>query len=350
MQLVMAEDATPEQVEGVTVTLRQMRLEPALVPGGRSTRISLGGSHGGVESLRLERLPGVARVVDVSHPFKQASWEFRNEPTVVELPNATRIGGREIVVIAGPCPLEPEARMAEVVHGVRAAGATVLHGGVFGPQGLPHLCTGRGERALKVLARARDETGMAMVAEALDVEAARLLADYVDILQVGPGNMQNFSLLRQAARLGKPVLLVRGPATTITELLLAAEYVLVEGNGNAILCEAGVLSPSSDGRRLLDLTAVPVIKSLSHLPVIVAPGCPNRLATAAMARAAIAAGADGLIVEVRCTPGQPPSADGTEALDAAGLTGVMQQVRHLAMAVGRRLTPSLVEERACDSA
>ena len=346
MQLVMAEDATSEQVEEVTVTLRRIGLEPALVRGGRSTRISLAGSHGGVGSLRLELLAGVVRIIEASQPFTKASWEFCDQPTVVELANATRIGGREVVVMAGACPLEPEERMVEVAHAARAAGATLLYGGVFGPGGEPHSGPRCTERALRLLARAREETGMAIVAEALDAESAGILAEYVDILQLGPDNMQNFPLLRGAARLGKPVLLVRGPVATITELLQAAEYVLAEGNGDAILCEAGVLHPSSEGRRVLDLAAVPVIKALSHLPVVVWPGCSDPAATTAMACAAIAAGADGVTVEIRSTPGEPHAADRTGALDPAGFTGAVRQLRQLAAAVGRGLAAPLAREPA----
>jgi 3-deoxy-7-phosphoheptulonate synthase len=345
MQLVMAEDATSEQVEEVTVTLRRIGLEPALVHGGRATRISLPGSPGGVGTLRLELLAGVARIIEGSQPFTKASWEFCDQPTVVELPNATRIGGRELVVAAGACLLEPDDRLVEAAHAAREAGATLLHGGAFGPRGVTHSDTRCAERALKVLARARAETGMAIVAEALDGEAACVLAECVDVLQVGPDNMQNFPLLRRVARLGRPVSLVRGPVATISELLQAAEYVLAEGNADAILCEAGVLHPASEGRRVLDLAAVPVIKSLSHLPVLVWPGLgPPRHGRDVVRRDRRRSGRTDRRAPFRVRP--PAPEDGTGPLDPAEFTDAMRQVRQLADALGRSLAPPPAMERA----
>jgi len=285
-----------------------------------------------------ERVGEVERVVDASFPFRKVSWQSRAEPTVVELANGTRIGGREVVVAAGPCSPKGDERIIAIAHGLRAAGATVLHAGVFRPHGGPYSGAGRGEGALEVLRRVREETGMAVMAEALDLESARLLAACVDVLRIGPGNMQNFPLLRHAARLGKPMVLVRGHAATIAELLMAAEYVLAEGNGDAILCEAGVMGLTSDGHRVLDLTAVPVVQSLSHLPVMAAPGCLGDASVAAMSRAATAAGADGLIVEIQSPPAGDDHPDGFARL--------MEQVGSVARAMGRGLAPPLARERA----
>ena len=263
---------------------------------------------------------GITRVVDPSPPYRKASWASRGEPTIVELFDGTRIGGRDVVVMAGLPARGPEARVVEAAHRLRAAGAAVLHGGTLHPPRSPYVRARRGEDALQALERAREETGMAIVAEAGDIDSALLLAHRVDVLQVGAENMQNYPFLSRVARLGKPVMLVRGQRALLTELLLAAEYVLAEGNAGVILCEAGVLGIAPEGRPLLDLTAIPVLKSLSHLPVLVAPG-----ATARMACAAIAAGADGVVLE-------PTPEDGDGELAAT-----MEQARRVAAAMARRL-------------
>jgi 3-deoxy-7-phosphoheptulonate synthase len=295
MRIAVAEDVTREPVE---------------VAGGETA----GGET--AAAPRRTIVPGVARVAG-PQPYRSASWASRSEPTVVRLPTGTRIGGREVVVIAGLSAAGPEARVVEAAHRLRAAGAAVLHGGTLRPPRSPYARAGRAGDALRALARAREETGMAIAAEAADLKSALLLADHVDVLQVGAGNMQDYPLLSGVARLGKPVLLVRGRAATLTELLLAAEYVLAAGNGDVILCEAGVLGLSPDGRDLLDLAAVPVLQSLTHLPVVVAPG-----ADAAMACAAIAAGADGLVLE-------PGAGD--------GIAPAIERARRVAAAMGRRL-------------
>lgn len=263
---------------------------------------------------------GVTRVVDASKPYRKASWASRGEPTVVELSNGTRIGGHDVVVMAGLPEFGPEAQVVQAAHRLRAAGAAVLHGGTLRPPRSPYVRARRGEDALRALVRARDETGMAIAAEAADIESALLLAHRVDILQVGAENMQNYPFLSRVARLGKPVLLVRGQTAILTELLLAAEYVLAAGNADVILCEAGVLGLLPEGRPLLDLTAIPVLKSLSHLPVMVAPG-----AGAMMACAAIAAGADGVVLE-----------SAGEGLDDE-FAGLMEHARRVAVAMDRRL-------------
>ena len=270
---------------------------------------------------RRVRVPaGVTRVVDASKPYHLASWASRGEPTVVELSNGTQVGGRDVVVMAGLPAYGPEAQVVEDAHRLRAAGAAVLHGGTLRPPRSPYVRARRGEDALHALDRAREETGMAIAAEAADMESALLLAHRVDILQIGAENMQNYPFLSRVARLGKPVLLVRGQTALLTQLLLAAEYVLAEGNPDVILCEAGVLGIPPEGRPLLDLTAVPVLKSLSHLPVVVAPGV-----EAGMACAAIAAGADGVVLE--------PADDGPD--DA--LVEQMKHARRVALAMDRRL-------------
>jgi 3-deoxy-7-phosphoheptulonate synthase len=263
---------------------------------------------------------GITRVVDASKPYRKASWASRGEPTVVELSNGTRIGGRDVVIMAGLPVSGPEAQVVEAAHRLRAAGAAVLHGGTLRPPRSPYVRARRGEDALHSLDRARAETGMAIAAEAADIESALLLAHRVDILQVGAENMQNYPFLSRVARLGKPVLLLRGQTAGLTELLLAAEYVLAEGNADVILCEAGVLGIPPEGRPLLDLTAIPVLKSLSHLPVMAAPG-----ATPSMACAAIAAGADGVVLE-------PAGGDAEHEFAER-----MERARRVTAAMGRRL-------------
>src|SRR5690606_38555987 len=228
--------------------------------------------------------------IHVSQPYKQVSREWRDEATVIELANGTRIGSDEVVVMAGPCSVKSEAQILGIAHRLRDSGATILRGGAFKPRTSPYSFQGMGEEGLRLLARAREETGMAIVTEAMDSESLDLVAQYADIVQIGARNMQNFSLLRRAGRAGKPVLLKRGMAATIKDLLLSAEYLLAEGNGQVILCERGVRGFDTHTRNLLDLTAIPVVKSLSHLPIIADPshGTGIRSKVIPMARAAVA--------------------------------------------------------------
>jgi len=295
-----------------------------------------------VDSSRLEGLEGVLEVIPVSQPYKQVSREWREADTVVELANGTRIGGEEVVVMAGPCAVESEAQIMDIAHQLRALGATVLRGGAFKPRTSPYSFQGLGVKGLELLAKAREATGMMIVTEALDPEGASAVAEYADIIQIGTRNMQNYALLRRAGRLGKPVLLKRGMSATIDELLLAAEYVLAEGNDEVVLCERGVRSFDTHTRNLLDLTAIPVVKGLSHLPIIADPshGTGIRAKVTPMARAAIAAGADGIIVEVHPDPPRALS-DGAQSLYPAQFAELMVQIRTIAEAIGRRLVAPL---------
>ncbi len=344
MLVVMAHNASPGQIDGVVGTIRQMGYDAAPIPGKQRTAIGLVGNDGKVDSSRLEALPGVLQVIHVSQPYKQVSREWREEPTVVALANGTRIGGRDVVVMAGPCAVESEQQILGIAHRLRAAGATILRGGAFKPRSSPYSFQGMGEEGLKLLARAREETGMAIVTEALDPEGVDVVAEYADIVQIGARNMQNFSLLRRAGRAGKPVLLKRGLAATVKELLLSAEYILAEGNGEVILCERGVRSFDTHTRNLLDLTAIPVVKSLSHLPIIADPshGTGIRAKVIPMGRAAIAAGADGLMVEVHPDPEHALS-DGAQSLFPDQFAELMSQIEPIARAIGRSLAPSLEE-------
>jgi 3-deoxy-7-phosphoheptulonate synthase len=300
------------------------------------------GNDGKVDSGRLEALPGVLQVIHVTQPYKQVSREWRPEPTVVQLPNGTRIGGPDVVLMAGPCSVESEEQIIGVAHALRAAGATVLRGGAFKPRTSPYAFQGLGFEGLELLARARAETGLAVVTEAMESAMVDVVAEYTDIIQIGARNMQNYPLLRRAGQTGKPVLIKRGMAATIKELLLSAEYVLAEGNDQVILCERGIRSFDENTRNLLDIAAVPVIHSLSHLPIIVDPshGTGVRAKVAPMALAAVAAGADGLLIEVHPDPDHALS-DGAQSLWPAQFEQLVIQIRNVAQAVGRPVAPML---------
>ncbi len=343
MLVVMRHDATPEQIEGVVQTIREMGYAAQPIPGKQRTAVGLVGNDGKVNADRIEALGGVLEVIHVSQQYKQVSREWRPEPTVVELPNGTRIGAGQVAVMAGPCSVESEGQILGVAHRLRAAGATILRGGAFKPRTSPYSFQGMGEAGLALLARARDETGMAIVTEAIDAESLDLVVEYADIVQIGARNMQNFSLLRRAGRAGKPVLLKRGMAATVKDLLLSAEYILAEGNPDVILCERGVRGFDPHTRNLLDLTAIPVVQSLSHLPIIADPshGTGLRAKVIPMARAAVAAGADGLMIEVHPEPERAMS-DGAQSLFPEQFEEMMEQIATIAEAIGRELVPPLV--------
>ncbi len=342
MLIVMRHNASSEEIEGVVEAIQELGYEARPIPGRQRTAIGLIGNDGRVEPAHFQSLPGVLEVIPVSHPYKQVSREWRGEETIVTLPNGTRIGGREIVLMAGPCAVESRSQILEIASALRDLGATVLRAGAFKPRTSPYSFQGLGERGLELLAEAREETGLAVVTEALDPDGADLVARYADIVQVGARNMQNYPLLRRVGRLGKPVLLKRGLSATIEELLLAAEYILAEGNGDVILCERGIRSFDSQTRNLLDLTAIPVVKSLSHLPIIADPshGTGIRAKVIPMGRAAVAAGADGLMVEVHPDPPHALS-DGAQSLYPEQFGELMEQIRVIARAIGRDLAPAL---------
>lgn len=347
MLVVMSHDATPEEIEGVVRTIREMGYEAAPIPGKQRTAVGLVGNDGKVNADRLESLAGVREVIHVSQPYKQVSREWRAEPTIVRLANGTEIGGGQVAVMAGPCSVESEAQIMGVAEQLRAAGATVLRGGAFKPRSSPYSFQGMGMQGLRLLARAREETGMAIVTEAIDPEGVDAVAEYADIIQIGARNMQNYSLLRRAGRAGKPVLLKRGMAATVKELLLSAEYILAEGNSEVILCERGVRGFDTHTRNLLDLTAIPVVQALSHLPIIADPshGTGLRAKVIPMARAAVAAGADGLMIEVHPDPERALS-DGAQSLFPDQFGELMTQIEVIAQAIGRELAPALTRTPA----
>jgi 3-deoxy-7-phosphoheptulonate synthase len=342
MLVVMKHNATEAQIQSVVDSIKEMGYGARPIPGGQRTAVGLIGNDGQVDAGRLQGLEGVLEVIPVTHPYKQVSREWKEEDTVVSLPNGTRIGGREVVVMAGPCSVEGERQILDIAHRLKDMGATVLRAGAFKPRTSPYAFQGLGLEGLKLLAKAREETGLAIVTEALDPDGADLVAQYADIIQIGARNMQNYPLLRRAGRAGKPVLLKRGLAATIDELLLAAEYLLAEGNDDVILCERGIRSFDQHTRNVFDLAAIPVVKSLSHLPIIADPSHATglRAKVIPMARAAIAAGADGLIVEVHQDPPRALS-DGAQSLYPEQFAEMMEQIRVIAQAIGRDVTKPL---------
>lgn len=342
MLVVMKQKASEDEVQAVVGAIHELGYEARPIPGRQRTAVGLIGNDGRVEPARFEGLPGVLEVIPVTHPYKQVSREWKEEDTVVTLPNGTRVGGDAIALMAGPCAVESESQILEIAHALREMGATVLRGGAFKPRTSPYSFQGLGEAGLKLLARAREETGMMVVTEALEPDSVELVAEYADVVQIGARNMQNYPLLRRAGRVGKPVLLKRGMSATIDELLLAAEYVVNEGNDRVILCERGVRSFDEHTRNLLDLTAIPVVQTLSHLPIIADPshGTGVRSKVIPMARAAVAAGADGLIVEVHPDPPHALS-DGAQSLYPGQFAELVDQIRVIAGAIGRRLVPGL---------
>ena len=338
MLIVMRQDAAESEVQHVCDVIVEMGYQALPMPGKQRTTVGLVGNDGRVDGSRLEALNGVQEVMHVTKPYKQVSREWRPEPTVVRLAGGVTIGGDDVVVMAGPCSVESEAQILAAAHAVREAGATVLRAGAFKPRSSPYSFQGLGAEGLRLLALARAETGLLIVTEAMDPEGADQVAEVADIIQIGARNMQNYSLLKKVGRLRRPVLLKRGLSATIQELLLSAEYILAEGNPDVILCERGVRSFDSATRNLFDLSAIPVVKALSHLPIIADPshGTGHRHMVIPMARAAVAAGADGLLVEVHPTPDRALS-DGAQSLFPEQFTRLMHETRSIAEVIGRRI-------------
>jgi len=344
MLVVMDNHATADQIDRVVRVIEEMGYQARPMPGGQRTAVGLVGNDGRVDSSRIEALPGVAEVIHVSKPYKQVSRAWKQENTLVRLATGVVFGGEQIQIIAGPCSVESEQQIVTAARQVREAGATALRGGAFKPRSSPYSFQGMGKRGLELLALARRVTGLAIVTEALDEEGLHVVADVADCIQIGARNMQNYSLLRAAGRVRKPVLLKRGMAATINDLLLSAEYILAEGNEQVILCERGVRSFDTMTRNLLDLTAIPLVQKLSHLPIIADPshGTGLRDKVTPMARAAVAAGADGIIVEVHPNPDKALS-DGAQSLYPEQFISLVTELRAIANAIGRSVAtlPSL---------
>jgi 3-deoxy-7-phosphoheptulonate synthase len=338
MLVVMRQDATESQVTTVCEAIKSMGFEPVPMPGAQRTAIGLIGNDGQVDGSHISGMDGVAQVIYVSKPFKQVSREWKHESTLVTIAPGVTFGGTTVPVVAGPCSVESEAQIVATARAVKAAGATALRGGAFKPRSSPYSFQGLGVEGLQMLATARAETGLAVVTEAMDEGQAELVAEYADCIQLGARNMQNYSLLKAVGKLGKPVLLKRGLSATITEFLLSAEYILAAGNPQVILCERGIRSFDTIVRNVFDLSAIPVVKSLSHLPIVADPshGTGVRAHVPAMARAAVAAGADGILIEVHPTPDRAWS-DGAQTLYPDQFAHLMPELRAIARAIGREV-------------
>ena len=341
MLVVMHQNATPQEIERVVKTIEEMGYGARPMPGGSRTTVGVVGNDGRVDGSRIESLAGVAEIIHVTKPYKQVSREWKAENTLVTIAPGVTFGGEHVQVIAGPCSVESEHQIVTAARAVKAAGATALRGGAFKPRSSPYAFQGLGKKGLELLAHARKETGLPIVTEALDEEGAHLVAEYADCIQIGARNMQNYSLLRAIGKIRKPVLLKRGMAATITDLLLSAEYILAEGNDQVILCERGIRSFDTTTRNLFDLTAIPIVQRLSHLPIIADPshGTGLRDKVTPMARAAVAAGADGLMIEVHPNPDRALS-DGAQSLYPDQFESLVGELRVIAKAIGRNIGTS----------
>jgi 3-deoxy-7-phosphoheptulonate synthase len=337
MLVVMKPHATPAEIAAVEERIRSLGLSPHAIPGAQRVAIGITGNQGALDTSLFETMAGVAEAIRVSQPWKLVSREVKEEDTVIDV-GGVKLGGTAIAVMAGPCSVESKQQILEAAHAVKKAGAVFLRGGAYKPRTSPYEFQGLGEEGLKMLALAREQTGLKVVTEVMDADDLAAVADYADVLQIGARNMQNFSLLKRLGKVHKPVLLKRGPSATIKEWLMAAEYLLSQGNYQVALCERGIRTFETMTRNTLDLNAVPVLKALTHLPVVVDPshGIGLRRHVAAMARAGIAAGADGLIVEVHPCPERALS-DGQQSLTPAEFAALMQQVKVIAGAIGRPL-------------
>jgi 3-deoxy-7-phosphoheptulonate synthase len=340
MIVVMAPGHTPVERQAVARHIEDAGLRTQIMEGVERTVIGVVGDSHTKELLRqsLEAMPGVESVVRILQPYKLVNREFHGGKDSVVWVRDVAIGGGRVVVIAGPCTVETREQTLQTARAVKAAGAQILRGGAFKPRTSPYSFQGLEEDGLKILAEARGETGMPLVTEAMDGHQLDLVLEYADMVQIGARNMQNYSLLREAGRSGHPVLLKRSPSATVEELLLAAEYIMAEGNPNVVLCERGIRTFETFTRYTLDISAVPVLKSLSHLPVIVDPshGPGKSKLVIPMARAGVAAGADGLLVEVHPEPDHA-LCDGPQLLTLEAFARLMQELDGIALAVGRRV-------------
>jgi 3-deoxy-7-phosphoheptulonate synthase len=344
----MAQGATEEQINHVVERIRECGCQAHLSRGEERTVIGVVGRSAQHQS-QLEALlaaPGVEEIIRITHPFKLASRNFRPEGSIIELGKGVSMGGTEVIVAGGPCAVESPEQIHEIATAVAHAGGKLLRGGAFKPRSSPYSFQGLGEKGLKLLRDAADKNGLLVVSEVMDPSQIELMLPYVDVLQVGARNMQNYYLLRALGETSKPVLLKRGMSATIEELLLSAEYIMSGGNYNVILCERGIRTFDTYMRNTMDIAAIPVIKQLSHLPVMADPshGTGRRDKVPPMARAAVAAGADGLLIEVHQDPERALS-DGAQSMYPEQFARLMDEVRVIAPAVGRRIASALLEAR-----
>jgi 3-deoxy-7-phosphoheptulonate synthase len=336
MVIVMQAGASDEELAAVLDRIGSLGLAPHVSRGEERTIVGLIGDERPVEDGTFEALPGVERVVRILHPAKLASRDFHPEDRVIELPGGARLGGQEICVMAGPCAVESAEQLREAAEAVHANGVKVLRGGAFKPRTSPYSFQGLGEKGLLLLREIADSLDMAVITEVVTPQDVPLVAEHADVLQIGARNMANYELLKSAGSAGKPVVLKRGLGSTVDELLQAAEYLLAHGNEHVALCERGIRTFETATRFTLDINAVPVLKQLTSLPVVIDPSHSTGHAplVAPIARAGIAAGADGLLIEVHPNPAEALS-DGAQSLDPAGFASLMDDVRRVAAAVGR---------------
>jgi len=341
MLVVMKHGATEAEVDAVVAVIEEMGYQARPMPGAQRTAVGLVGNDGRVDASRISALSGVVQVIHVTQPYKQVSREWRPENTIVTIGPGVEVGGSEVVIMAGPCSVESEEQIVLAARQVKAAGASCLRGGAFKPRSSPYSFQGLGEVGLKYLATARKETGLAIVTEAMDEAGAERVAEYADCIQIGARNMQNYSLLKFVGTLGKPVLLKRGLAATINDLLMSAEYLLASGNKDVILCERGVRTFDPATRNMFDLTAIPIVQQLSHLPIVADPshGTGIRDLVTPMARAAVAAGASGILVEVHPNPERALS-DGAQSLYPEQFAELVGELRAISAAIGRTIAPA----------
>ena len=339
MLVVMKAQATEEQIRAVCEKIEKLGYRAHPMPGATRTAIGITGNKGEVEQGTLEEMPGVQEVIQVSKPYKLVSRDVKEENTVIRFPgtNAT-IGGPALAVVAGPCAIESREQAFAVAERVQKAGAQFFRGGAYKPRTSPYSFQGLGEEALRIMAEIRRQFGMRIITEAIDHESLDLVEEYADVIQIGARNMQNFSLLKRAGRARKPVLLKRGMSATLEEFLMAAEYILSEGNYNVALCERGVRTFADHTRNTLDLSMIPAVQLRSHLPIVVDPshGTGRRNKVLPLSRAAVAVGADGLLVEVHNDPDRALS-DGMQSIVPSEFVQLMAEVNQIAGVLHRSL-------------
>jgi len=350
MLVVMKAQATPEQIQAVCEYIELLGFRAHPLPGAQRTAIGITGNQGEVERGSIEDLSGVAEVIRVSKAYKLASRDVKEEDTIIQFPGTdATIGGRDLAIVAGPCSIESRDQAFEIAEQVVAAGAQFFRGGAYKPRTSPYAFQGLGVEALRIMAEIRDRFGLRIVTEAIDNETLELVAEWADVIQIGARNMQNFSLLKKAGKLRKPVLLKRGLSATLEEFLMSAEYIMSEGNYQVILCERGVRTFADHTRNTLDLSIVPAVQRLSHLPILVDPshGTGKRDSVLPMARAAVASGCDGILVEVHNHPEKALS-DGPQSIYPDQFVRMMDELEQIAPVVARRLPRGIHVAAAAD--
>jgi len=341
MLIVMQSHATEEQVRGVCERIESLGLKAHPIPGALRTAIGITGNNGAVDLGFLESMPGVVECIPVSKPYKLVSRETKEEDSVLRIPTPSGdvlVGGEKIALVAGPCAVETEEQCFTIADRLQKTGVRLFRGGAYKPRTSPYSFQGHGESGLKILSNVRKKYGFGIITEAIDNESLDLVEEYADVIQIGARNMQNFSLLKRAGRAKKPVLLKRGMSATLDEFLMAAEYILSEGNYNVMLCERGVRTFADHSRNTLDLSVIPAVKKRSHLPILVDPshGTGVRHKVLPLARAAVAAGADGLLVEVHHEPEKALS-DGMQSLLPEDFAVLVEEVRQIAAVLHRTI-------------